>query len=101
MSRASSELLQNTKNMSNNNQQSTVLNKSKLDNLANEIWKSAERLRGKFKAYEYQSVVLPIIVIRRLECVLIEWRKTKAEEIRSSVPNAASTIWKNWLRKWN
>ena len=25
------------------------LNKPKLDNLTNEIWKSAERLRGKFK----------------------------------------------------
>ncbi len=33
------------------------LNKPKLDNLTNEIWKSAERLRGKFKAYEYQSVI--------------------------------------------
>jgi len=32
------------------------LNKPKLDNLAGDIWKSAERLRGKFKAYEYQSV---------------------------------------------
>ncbi len=30
------------------------LNKPKLDNLTNEIWKSAERLRGKFKAYEYR-----------------------------------------------
>jgi type I restriction enzyme M protein len=26
------------------------LDKPKLDNLANEIWKSAERLRGKFEA---------------------------------------------------
>ncbi len=43
-----------------------LLNKPRLDNLANEIWKSAERLRGKFKPYEYQSVILPIIVIRRL-----------------------------------
>lgn len=33
---------------------SLALNKPKLDNLADEIWKSAERLRGKFKAYEYQ-----------------------------------------------
>lgn len=65
----------------------TVLNKSKLNNLANEIWKSAERLRGKFKAYEYQSVILPIIVIRRLECVLIDWRKKKAEEIRKKRPD--------------
>lgn len=29
------------------------LNKPKLDNLASDIWKSAERLRGKFKSYEY------------------------------------------------
>ncbi len=37
---------------------SLAINKPKLDNLANEIWKSAERLRGKFKAYEYQGVIL-------------------------------------------
>ena len=64
----------------------TALNKTKLNNFANEIWKSAERLRGKFKAYEYQSVILPIIVIRRLECVLIDWRKMKAEKIRKKRP---------------
>lgn len=57
------------------------LNKPKLDNLASDIWKSAERLRGKFKSYEYQSVILPIIVIRRLECVLIDWRARKAAEV--------------------
>lgn len=62
------------------------LNKAKLDNLANEIWKSAERLRGKFKAYEYQSVVLPIIVIRRLECVLLKWRADKASEVLAKRP---------------
>ncbi len=57
------------------------LNKSKLDNLAGDIWKSAERLRGKFKAYEYQSVILPIIVIRRLECVLLTWREVFADAL--------------------
>src|SRR5579872_7307289 len=62
------------------------LNKHKLDNLANEIWKSAERLRGKFKAYEYQNVILPIIVIRRLECVLLKWREEKKAEIRAKQP---------------
>ncbi len=65
---------------------SILLNKPKLDNLANEIWKSAERLRGKFKAYEYQSVILPIIVIRRLECVLLKWREDKKAEIRAKKP---------------
>jgi type I restriction enzyme M protein len=59
------------------------LNKPKLDNLAGEIWKSAERLRGKFKAYEYQSVILPIIVIRRLECVMLKWREEKRVEIQA------------------
>ena len=62
------------------------INKPKLDNLAGEIWKSAERLRGKFKAYEYQNVILPIIVIRRLECVLIKWREDKAAEVLAKRP---------------
>ncbi|MBI4787495.1 MAG: N-6 DNA methylase [Chloroflexi bacterium] len=66
--------------------ESNALNKPKLDNLAGDIWKSAERLRGKFKAYEYQSVILPIIVIRRLECVLIAWREDKRAEIRARKP---------------
>ena len=62
------------------------LNKPKLDNLASDIWKSAERLRGKFKSYEYQSVILPIIVIRRLECVLIDWREKKSAEVLKNRP---------------
>jgi type I restriction enzyme M protein len=62
------------------------LNKPKLDNLAGDIWKSAERLRGKFKSYEYQSVILPIIVIRRLECVLIDWREQKSAEVLKNRP---------------
>jgi type I restriction enzyme M protein len=43
-------------------------------------------LRGKFKSYEYQSVILPIIVIRRLECVLIDWREKKAAEVLKNRP---------------
>lgn len=65
---------------------SLTLNKPKLDNLAGDIWKSAERLRGKFKAYEYQSVILPIIVIRRLECVLLAWRDAKRAEVLARRP---------------
>ncbi|MDX9868135.1 MAG: class I SAM-dependent DNA methyltransferase, partial [Kiritimatiellia bacterium] len=66
---------------------SLALNKPKLDNLAGDIWKSAERLRGKFKAYEYQGVILPIIVIRRLECVLLAWREAKSAEVLAKRPN--------------
>lgn len=83
------------------------LNKPKLDNLASDIWKSAERLRGKFKSYEYQNVVLPIIVIRRLECVLIDWREKKGRgrarqaaccPWRRSICWSALTRWKR--RRW-
>ena len=70
-----------------NSPMSLALNKPKLDNLTSDIWKSAERLRGKFKSYEYQGVILPIIVIRRLECVLIKWREEKAAEVRGKRPN--------------
>ena len=57
-----------------------MLTKDKLNNKADDIWKSAIKLRGKFKAYEYQDVVLPVITLRRIECVLEEMRqKTKAE----------------------
>jgi type I restriction enzyme M protein len=66
---------------------SLSLNKPKLDNLAGDIWKSAARLRGKFKAYEYQSVILSIIVIRRLECVLLAWRDAKRAEVLAKRPN--------------
>ena len=68
-------------------QKSSILDKPRLDNLANEIWKSAERLRGKFKQYEYQKVVLPMIVLRRLECVLVAWREKKRAEILAKRPN--------------
>ncbi|WP_295449827.1 type I restriction-modification system subunit M N-terminal domain-containing protein [uncultured Thiodictyon sp.] len=54
--------------------------------MAAEIWKSAVRLRGKFKAYEYQGVILPIIVIRRLECALIRWREDKRSEVLAQRP---------------
>lgn len=75
------------------------LNKPKLDNLANELWKSAERLRGKFKAYEYQNVILPIIVIRRLECVLEKWRADKAAEILIKQPRRTEKEVKTLVKK--
>ncbi len=51
-----------------------MINKSRLENLTNEVWKGAIKLRGKFKAKDYPSVILPMIMIRRIECVLEEHR---------------------------
>ncbi len=64
-----------------------MLNKEKLNNLAQEIWKSAESLRGKFKAYDYQNIVLPMITIRRIECVLETWREQEKANIEQKFPN--------------
>ena len=41
-----------------------------LNNNANLIWSVAEILRGDFKQSEYQKVVLPLTVLRRLDAVL-------------------------------
>ncbi len=51
-----------------------MIHKSRLENLTNEVWKGAIKLRGKFKAKDYPSVILPMIMIRRIECVLEENR---------------------------
>jgi type I restriction enzyme M protein len=61
-----------------------MLNKEKLNNLAGELWKGAIKLRGKFKAYEYQAVILPMIMIRRIECMLIQKRAEIAEELKKA-----------------
>ncbi len=63
-----------------------MLNKDKLENLTNEIWKGAIKLRGKFKAKDYPSVILPMIMIRRIECVLIEKRNEIAETLKKQDP---------------
>lgn len=38
--------------------------------LADFLWQNAERLRGAYKPNEYDKVILPLLVIRRLDCVL-------------------------------
>lgn len=64
-----------------------MLNKEKLENLTNEIWKGAIKLRGKFKAKDYPTVILPMVMIRRIECVLIKKREEIAEEIKKQSPD--------------
>ena len=58
-----------------------MINNDKIRLKADEIWKSAIKLRGKFKAYEYQNVILPVIMLRRIECVLEENRKVTRQSV--------------------
>lgn len=76
-----------------------MLNKEKLNNLAQEIWKSAESLRGKFKAYDYQNIVLPMITLRRIECVLETWREQEQANIKQKFPNDTSKQIEERLKK--
>lgn len=48
------------------------------------IWSIADLLRGDYKQSEYGRVILPLVVLRRLDCVL---EPTKI--VRSSDPTSA------------
>ncbi|MGQ0464412.1 MAG: type I restriction-modification system subunit M [Sporichthyaceae bacterium] len=51
------------------------------------VWGVADLLRGDFKAHEYGQVILPLVVLRRLECAL--------EPTKAAVREAASTLGDN------
>ena len=42
------------------------------DELKGKIWEIANRLRGPYRPPQYRSVMLPMVVLRRLDCVLEE-----------------------------
>ena len=50
-----------------------------LNNHAGLIWSIADLLRGDYKQSEYGRVILPLVVLRRLDCVL---EPTKAQVLR-------------------
>jgi type I restriction enzyme M protein len=59
------------------------------------IWSVADLLRGDYKQSEYGKVILPLTVLRRLDCVL-EPTKTKvlerAEKLRGQVENVEPVL---------
>ncbi|MCO5158678.1 MAG: type I restriction-modification system subunit M N-terminal domain-containing protein [Aquamicrobium sp.] len=55
-----------------------------IQNLSGFIWSIAEILRGDFKQSEYGKVILPFVVMRRLDCLL--------EASKNSVLAAAETL---------
>lgn len=72
-----------------------MLDKPHLKNLSDEIWKGAIKLRGKFKAKDYPSVILPMIMIRRIECVL----EAKRNQIRSDLLKKSPDLNEETLQK--
>lgn len=56
-----------------------------INSQSNFIWSIAEMLRGDFKRFEYGKVVLPFVVMRRLDCIL-EDTKNDVLQLASSLP---------------
>ncbi|PBB34338.1 class I SAM-dependent DNA methyltransferase [Mesorhizobium sp. WSM3882] len=56
-----------------------------VQSLANFVWQIAEILRGDFKQSEYGKVILPFVVLRRLDCIL-EPTKKAVLDAHASLP---------------
>ena len=60
--------------------------KQKIQSLGSFIWSIAEILRGDFKQSEYGKVILPFVVLRRLDC-LLEDSKDAVLKAEKSLPD--------------
>lgn len=61
---------------------------AQVQNLSSFVWSIAEILRGDFKQSEYGKVVLPFVVLRRLDCIL-EKSKDAVLETAKTIPKDA------------
>jgi type I restriction enzyme M protein len=61
------------------------MQREEVRNLGGFLWSIAEILRGDFKQSEYGKVILPFVVLRRLDCIL-ESTKDAVLEAAKSVP---------------
>lgn len=48
------------------------------------LWNIAESLRGTYKEEDYRKVMLPMIVVRRFDCLLDDYDREKIKEVYSS-----------------
>jgi type I restriction enzyme M protein len=62
------------------------MSSSDIKSLGSFVWSIAELLRGDFKQSEYGKVILPFVVLRRLDCILDE-TKPAVLEMAASLPN--------------
>jgi type I restriction enzyme M protein len=62
--------IQNNLEISRTNASKDTMTNQKTTNLSAFIWSIAELLRGDAKPSEYAKIILPFVVLRRLDCVL-------------------------------
>lgn len=63
------------------------LSNTDIKSLGSFVWSIAELLRGDFKQSEYGKVILPFVVLRRLDCIL-EASKGAVLEMSAALPEA-------------
>ncbi|MXY90589.1 MAG: SAM-dependent DNA methyltransferase [Gammaproteobacteria bacterium] len=61
---------------------------AKVQSLSSFVWSIAEILRGDFKQSEYGKVILPFVVLRRLDCIL-EGTKETVLDAEKTIPKGA------------
>ena len=64
------------------------MQQEKINNHAAFIWAIANLLRGDFKQSEYGKIILPFVILRRLDCLL---ERTKAEVVATAADLPAET----------
>ncbi|MES9294342.1 type I restriction-modification system subunit M N-terminal domain-containing protein, partial [Cutibacterium acnes] len=52
-------------------------------NLSSFIWSVADLLRGNFRHYEFEKIILPFTVLRRLDCVMAPTKAAVLAEYES------------------
>ncbi len=48
------------------------------------VWRVADKLRGTFKQHEYGSVMLPLLVLRRMDAVLAPTKQAVLDKAAGS-----------------
>ncbi len=64
-------------------------------NHASFIWSVADKLRGVYKQSEYGRVILPLVVLRRLDCVLEPTKQAvleRADQLKGKVENVEPVL---------
>lgn len=54
------------------------------------LWGVADLIRDTFKRGKYQDVILPLTVLRRLDCILADTKAKVLECVHRAMPNADS-----------
>jgi type I restriction enzyme M protein len=57
------------------------------------IWSVADLLRGDYKPHEYGKVILPLTVLRRLDCVLEPTKADVLKQAKGLKPGSSPLEW--------